>query len=473
MITLSFSSGLKWVENNIVWGIPLIILILLVGIVLTIKLKFLQLKHLGKSLKCIVKNDDIGSGEVSSFGALCVSMAATLGTGKIVGVAIAISVGGPGALFWMILAALFGMATSYAEGFLSIKYRKFESDGSVTGGPFTYIEEGMGKKWIPLAKCFAIFGCLAGVMGTGTMTQMNSITDSVISVFDPDKVNVINLFGTPFPIAGIIAAVIVTILSAIAIIGGIERISKVASVLVPFMAVTFLVSCLAVVVFNITEVPNALLIIVKEAFNFKAAFGGAAGAGIMIAMKEGVSKGIFSNEAGLGSAPIALSTSKSNDAVKTGFRCMSTTFIDTMILCLTIGLGIVIIGEYQTSEGINITINTFVKGLNIPHLLGSIIVMFCIVTFAFTTIIGWNVYGEKCIAYLTKNSKKAVFIYKLIYIFFVAIAPFLTLDLIWTIASICNGLMAIPNLIAVLCLSNVIKKDTNEYFNTQKKESLN
>ena len=225
MITLSFSSGLKWVENNIVWGIPLIILILLVGIVLTIKLKFLQLKHLGKSLKCIVKNDDVGSGEVSSFGALCVSMAATLGTGKIVGVAIAISVGGPGALFWMILAALFGMATSYAEGFLSIKYRKFESDGSVTGGPFTYIEEGMGKKWIPLAKCFAIFGCLAGVMGTGTMTQMNSITDSVISVFDPNKVNVINLFGTPFPIAGIIAAVIVTILSAIAIIGGIERIS--------------------------------------------------------------------------------------------------------------------------------------------------------------------------------------------------------------------------------------------------------
>ena len=473
MITLSISSVFSWIENNIVWGIPLIVLILTVGIILSIRFKFLQIRKLGKSFKCIIQKDNDGKGEVSSFAALCVSMAATLGTGKIVGVAIAISIGGPGALFWMILAALFGMATSYAEGFLSIKYRKITEDGSVIGGPFTYIEEGMGKKWIPLAKCFAIFGALAGVMGTGTMTQMNSITDSIISVFDPNKINVINLFGKSIPVVGIIAAIIVTILAAIAVIGGIERISKVASILVPFMAVTFLVSCLLVVLFNIDQVPNAIGMIIKEAFNFKAAFGGVAGAGILVAMKEGVSKGIFSNEAGLGSAPIALSTSKSNDAVQTGLRCMSTTFIDTMILCLTIGLGIVIIGEYQSSEGINITINTFSKGLNIPQLVASIIVMFCIVTFAFTTIIGWNVYGEKCIAYLTNNNKKAVFIYKLIYIFFVAIAPFLTLDLIWTTASMCNGLMAIPNLIAVLALSKVVKKDTEEYFNNSKKESLN
>lgn len=464
MITLTVDSTLKWVEENIVWGIPLIVLILLVGIVLTIKLRFLQVKHLGKSIKYMIKSDDQGNGEVSSFGALCVSMAATLGTGKIVGVAVAIFVGGPGALFWMIVAAIFGMATKYAEGFLAVKYRKFNDDGSVMGGPFTYIEEGMGSKYKWLAKAFAIFGALAGVMGIGTLTQMNSITESAVMVFDPDKLNTINVLGNDISIVAVITGIIITIPSAIAVIGGIERISKVSVILVPFMAITFFLACIGVIIFNIELVPSALVTIFKEAFNFKAGIGAAAGVGIISAMREGISKGIFSNEAGLGSAPIALASSKSNDPVKTGLVCMSGTFIDTMVLCLTIGLGVVMMGSYQTLKGIPCTIETFSKGLNVSESFASIIVLVCITTFAFTTIIGWNVYGEKCIAYLTNNNKKAVFIYKIIYILFVAVAPYLTLELIWTTSSIFNGLMALPNLVALLALSPVIKKDTEEYF---------
>lgn len=464
MITLTVDSTLKWVEENIVWGIPLIVLILLVGIVLTIKLRFLQVKHLGKSIKYMIKSDDQGNGEVSSFGALCVSMAATLGTGKIVGVAVAIFVGGPGALFWMIVAAIFGMATKYAEGFLAVKYRKFNDDGSVMGGPFTYIEEGMGSKYKWLAKAFAIFGALAGVMGIGTLTQMNSITESAVMVFDPDKLNTINVLGNDISIVAVITGIIITIPSAIAVIGGIERISKVSVILVPFMAITFFLACIGVIIFNIELVPSALVTIFKEAFNFKAGMGAAAGVGIISAMREGISKGIFSNEAGLGSAPIALASSKSNDPVKTGLVCMSGTFIDTMVLCLTIGLGVVMMGSYQTLKGIPCMIETFSKGLNVSESFASIIVLVCITTFAFTTIIGWNVYGEKCIAYLTNNNKKAVFIYKIIYILFVAVAPYLTLELIWTTSSIFNGLMALPNLVALLALSPVIKKDTEEYF---------
>lgn len=465
---LTVSSTLKWVEENIVWGVPLIVLILLVGIVLTIKLRFVQFRHLGESLKYMIHNDDAGKGEVSSFGALCISMAATLGTGKIIGVATAIYWGGPGALFWMILAAIFGMATKYAEGFLAIKYRKIEKDGTVIGGPFTYIEEGMGHKWKWLAVMFAIFGCLAGALGIGTMTQMNSITDSVRSVIDasvaPEKIAMVTIFGVKMPIIVLIVAIVVTIISAVAVIGGITRISKVSVVLVPFMAVGYFLVCLAVVVFNIKSVPGAFVTIFKSAFSIKAGLGAAAGLGIMSAMREGVSKGIFSNEAGLGSSPIALSSAQTNDPIRSGLISMSGTFIDTMILCLTIGLGIVITGTYKDSTGINITIGSFSSGLGISTLASSIIVLLSIATFAFTTIIGWNVYGEKCIAYLFNNNKTAILIYRIIYIIFVGIAPFLTLDLIWTISSIFNGLMALPNLIALLALSPVIAKETKKYF---------
>lgn len=465
---LSMNSVLQWIEKNIVWGIPLIALILIVGIILTIKLKCLQLTHLGEALKSMVANDEAGKGEVSSFGALCISMAATLGTGKIIGVATAIAIGGPGALFWMILAAIFGMATKYAEGYLAIRFRKIEPDGTVMGGPFTYIEEGMGKKWRWLSKMFAIFGALAGVMGIGTMTQMNSITESAVSVFDPNKIHSISVFGNDISIYAIIVGIIVTIISAIAVIGGIDRISKVSVILVPFMAVGYFLACLSVLVFNVGAIPSAFVKVFKSAFDIKAGIGGLAGMGMMNAMREGVSKGIFSNEAGLGSAPIAIASAQSNNPIKEGLACMASTFIDTMVLCLTIGLGVVITGAYETSEGINITINTFTNGLHISNLASAIIVLLSIATFAFTTIIGWNVYGEKCVAYLTKGNKKWVMFYKVLYIIAVGIAPFLTLSLIWTLASIFNGLMALPNLVGLLGLSGIVAKETNDYFKNRK-----
>ncbi len=461
---LAIYDVVSWIEQNIVWGIPLLALLLAAGIVLTVRLRGIQFRKVGKSLKYMVQNEGGGTGEVSSFGALCISMAATLGTGKIVGVATAIYLGGPGALFWMIIAAIFGMATKYAEGFLAIKYRIVNEDGTVTGGPFAYIERGMGNKWKWLAICFAIFGCFAGVMGIGTMTQMNSINESVIQVFDPSLEKTISIFGQNVSIYAIIITAIVTIVGAIAVIGGINRISKISVILVPFMAISYFLICILVVIFKINMLPSALAKIFESAFSFKAGFGALAGVSIMVAMREGISKGVFSNEAGLGSSPIALATSKSNDPVRQGLVNMSGTFIDTMILCLTIGLGIVMTGAYESYEGLEITINTIASGINISYQASAIIVMLSITTFAFTTIIGWNVYGEKCIAYLTNNNKKWILAYKIVYILTVAITPFLTLKLIWSFASIANGLMAIPNLIALIALSGIVAKETKEYF---------
>ncbi len=473
---LSASSVIQYICDNIVWGIPLLILIMTAGLILTIKMRGIQFKHVGESLKYMVSNETSGGGEVSSFGALCISMAATLGTGKIVGIACAIQLGGPGALFWMIVAAILGMATKYAEGFLAIRFRRQKEDGTIIGGPFCYIEDGMGKKWKWLAICFAIFGALACIMGIGTMTQMSSICDSVVSVFDPEKTNTVNIIGVSVPIASIIICAIVTILSAFAIIGGIKRISKMSSILVPVMAIGYFLVCLAVVLFNINKVPSALLTIVKEAFNFKAAFGGAAGFGILVALRQGVSKGVFSNEAGLGSAPIALASAQTDNPVNEGMVCMASTFIDTMVLCLTIGIGIVITGSYNVGEnvkGIEIAVNTFSIGLHIPHLPAAIIVMLSISTFAFTTIIGWNVYGEKCMEYLTNNNKVVLYIYKVIYITTIAITPLLSLETIWNIASMFNGLMALPNLIGLIALSGLVAKETISYFKNRKNKKEN
>jgi len=475
VLLASINDVLTWINDNIVWGIPLMALILIVGALLTFKLRGIAFTKVGQAMKIMMKNDNEGVGEVSSFGALCISMAATLGTGKIIGVASAIQLGGPGALFWMMVAAILGMSTKYAEGFLAIRFRKKNPDGSVIGGPFMYIENGLGKKFKWLAIMFAIFGAFAGVMGIGTMTQMNSINDSVVSVFDPGLKYTVNIFGNDVSIVAIVITAIVTIFAAIAVIGGITRISKVSTILVPFMAIGFFLVCLAVVLFNITEIPSALVSIFTNAFSFKAGAGAVAGIAIMAAMRQGISKGIFSNEAGLGSTPIAMASAKTDNPVEQGLACMGTTFIDTMVLCLTIGLGIVITGAYNVEgvEGVNITINSFATGLNISHLASAIIVMVSIVTFAFTTIIGWNVYGEKCVAYLTNNSKKWLLVYKIVYVASVAVTPFLTLSLIWTISQIFNGLMALPNLVSLLLLSGLVAKETNDYFKNNKKQKVN
>ena len=299
--------------NDFICGIPLIILIMTCGIILTIRGRGLQFRHLGKALKFMVKNENDGDGEVSSFAALCTALSATIGTGNIVGVATAIAAGGPGALFWMILAALLGMATKYTEGFLAIKYRKVDSEGHYLGGPFYYIENGMGKKFKWLAKLFAIFGVFVGLFGIGTFTQINGITSAVNNFFTSDIAFTISN-EHKISWATIIAGVIVTIFAALVIIGGIKRISKVSEIIVPFMAILYISFALLLIIMNITKIPSAVTTIIKSAFGLDAVAGGALGS-MLIAMQKGVARGIFSNEAGLGSAPIAAAAAQTKEPV--------------------------------------------------------------------------------------------------------------------------------------------------------------
>ncbi|MGN0583817.1 MAG: alanine/glycine:cation symporter family protein, partial [Ruminococcus sp.] len=328
--------------DDFVWGIPLIVLIMACGLLLTIRGRGLQFLHLGKALKFMVKNEKGGEGEVSSFAALCTALSATIGTGNIVGVATAIAAGGPGALFWMIVAALLGMATKYAEGFLAIKYRTVDSEGHYLGGPFYYIEKGMGAGWKWLAKLFAVFGVLAGLLGIGTITQINGITSAVNNFFTSDIAFTIGSGENIHEIswATIIAGAAVTLLAALVIIGGIKRISSVSQVIVPFMAVLYIIFALILIFMNITKIPDAVVTIVKSAFNLKPVAGGAIG--MMIAMQKGVARGIFSNEAGLGSAPIAAAAAQTKEPVRQGLVTMTGTFIDTVIVCTMTGLAIVI-----------------------------------------------------------------------------------------------------------------------------------
>jgi len=454
--------------NNYVWGLPLIFLIMATGIILTVRMKGIQIRRLPLALKYMVKNEDGGKGEVSSFAALCTSLSATIGTGNIVGVATAIGVlaGGPGALFWMWIAAVLGMATKYAEGFLAIKYRTIDKEGHVLGGPFYYIENGMGKKWKWLAKIFAFFGACVGLFGIGTFSQVNGITNAVKGFFDPNGNNTVSLLGNEYSIAVVIAGAVVAVCAAFVIIGGIKRISDVAQVVVPFMAITYILACTLLIVCNAEKLPNAFVTIIESAFGMKAAAGGVF-ASIMIAMQKGVERGIFSNEAGLGSAPIAASAAKTKDPVRQGLVSMTGTFIDTVVICTMTGLSIVMMGSWadKNLEGVAVTIDAYQKGLDfLPSQVSAFILMACLVFFAFTTILGWNYYGERCLEYFTNRNGIAVKVYRILYIAAVAIGPYMTVEAVWTIAGIFNGLMAFPNIIALLSLSGVVSRETNEYF---------
>lgn len=458
--------------DEIVWGLPLIILIMAVGFFLTFRLRGIQLGHLIKALKYMVKNEEGGEGEVTSFGALCTALSATIGTGNIVGVATAVGIlaGGPGALFWMWIAALLGMATKYAEGFLAIRYRKIDKDGHVLGGPFYYIENGMGQKWKWLAKVFAFFGACVGLFGIGTFTQVNGIASAVQNFFDPNKSNTINIFGGEYSIAIVITAFVLTICVGLVVIGGIKRISSVSQVVVPFMAIIYIVSALVIIITNVDKLPDALGLIVRDAFGLEAVAGGAV-ASMAIAMQKGVARGIFSNEAGLGSAPIASAAAKTSDPVRQGLVTMTGTFIDTIVVCTMTGLSIVMMGSWanESLEGVQITTDAFVKGLDfIPAQAASFILMLCLVFFAFTTILGWDYYGERCLEYLSNGSKGAVKVYRWLYILAVFIGPYMTVSAVWTIADIFNGLMALPNIIALFALSGVVAKETREYFKKNK-----
>ena len=458
--------------DGVVWGLPLIILILVTGIFLTVRLGLLQVRYLGKALKFMVKNEEDGHGEVTSFGALCTALSATIGTGNIVGVATAISAGGPGALFWMILTAFLGMATKYSEGLLAVKYRTIDEDGHVLGGPFYYIENGMGKKWTWLAKIFAFFGAGVGLFGIGTFTQVNGISSAVNNFFDSNNAWTVSLFGRTYSWTVVISCLILTFCVALVLIGGIQRISKVAQVIVPFMAATYFLAGILIILFNITDVPAAILTIVQSAFGLKAAAGGALGA-MVVAMQKGIARGIFSNEAGLGSAPIAAAAARTNEPVRQGLVSMTATFIDTIIICSITGIAIVLTGAYDMGlEGVAVTTKAFQLGLPFPDGVASFILMLCLVFFAFTTILGWDYYSERCLEYLTNGKKKCIKAYRWIYILCVFIGPYMTVSAVWTIADIFNGLMAIPNLIALVALNGVVAKETKDYLDRIKKKEI-
>ena len=457
------------VIDDAVWGLPLICLIMVTGILLTVRLGGVQVRHLGKAFKFMFQDEEDGHGEVTSFGALCTALSATIGTGNIAGVATAIAAGGPGALFWMVVAAFFGMATKYSEGLLAIKYRTIDQDGHVLGGPFYYIENGMGKKWKWLAKIFAFFGAGVGLFGIGTFTQVNSIASAVKNFFDPDMAHTVTVLGNDYSIATVIAGILLTVFVGLVVIGGIKRISKVSEVVVPFMAVLYGVRCLIIVFQNIKAVPGAFAEIISSAFNGSALAGGVMGS-MIVAMQKGVARGIFSNESGLGSAPIAAAAARTKDPVRQGLVSMTGTFIDTIVICTMTGLSIVIAGSWLDPklEGVAITMDAFQKGLPFPGCIATFSLMLCLVSFASTTILGWDYYGERCLEYLCNRNQTAVKVYRWLYILAVFIGPYMTVAAVWTIADIFNGLMAIPNVIALFALSGVIAKETKEYFRLKK-----
>lgn len=442
--------------DTIVWGPPLLILLVGTGVYLTWKLKLLQIFRLPLAVKYIFSNeednDENAKGDVSSFGALCTALSATIGTGNIVGVATAIKAGGPGALFWMWIAAFFGMATKYAEGVLAIKYREVDENGQMSGGPMYYIKNGLGLNW--LANIFAIFGVGVALLGIGTFGQVKSIADAA---------------NIGFNIPIIVTAVVVTILVALVTLGGIKRISKVSEAVVPFMVGLYIVGVLLVLFFNFNKIPAAVSLIIESAFNPQAALGGAVGVTITIAMQRGIGRGVFSNEAGLGSSPIAAAAAKTNSPVRQGLISMTGTFLDTIVICTMTGLVIVITGTFSGSlEGAALTTAAFELGLPIA-VLGKYIVNIGLMFFAFTTILGWNYYGERCIEYLF--GIKGIKPYKLIFIALVAVGSFLPLEMIFIIADIVNGLMALPNLIGLIGLRKVVISETEEYFKELKEKS--
>ena len=430
--------------NTFVWGPPLLLLLVGTGIYLTIRLHLLQVVNLPSALKLIFCAKSDGHGDVSSFKALCTALAATVGTGNIVGVATAIKAGGPGALFWMWLAAFFGMATKYAECLLAVKYRSVDANGNIAGASMYYIEKGLGEKYRPLAIMFAVFGILCAYFGIGTFAQVNSIVEIThISA------------GIPVIYTGIALTVVVTAVT----IGGLHSIANVASKVVPAMALLYFLTTVGILISFADQVPTAIKMVLDSAFNETAAQGGFLGASVMLAMRSGVARGVFSNESGLGSAPIVAAAAKTKWAAEQGLVSMTGTFIDTIIVCTLTGLTLIVTGVWcGPLNGAAMTECAY--NMAFPGF-GSMLLLVALVLFAFTTILGWNYYGERCTEYLF--GVKAIMPYRIIFIMLIASGPFMKLEEIWVLADIVNGLMAIPNLIALLALSGVVVAETKAY----------
>ncbi|WP_077624323.1 alanine/glycine:cation symporter family protein [Sediminibacillus massiliensis] len=433
--------------SGYVWGAPLLILLVGTGIYLTIRLGFLQIRTLPYALKLAFspeKQDKKSKGDISHYQALTTAMAATIGTGNIAGVATAVVLGGPGAVFWMWITALFGMATKYAEAILAVKYRVTDSNGQMSGGPMYYLEKGLNAKWLGIL--FAIFGSFAA-FGIGNMVQSNSVSD---------------VLETSFNVPTWVTGIILTVLVGMVIIGGIKSIGKVTSFFVPIMAAFYVLGGLIIIIMNLDLVPSALGTIFSDAFT-----GSAIGGGILgTVIRYGVARGVFSNEAGLGSAPIAAAAAKTDYPGRQALVSMTQVFIDTIIVCTITGLTIVMAGQYTGGlDGADLTSESF--GIFLGNT-GTYIVAIGIIFFAFSTLVGWSYYGEKCFGYLF--SEKAIPFYRIVFVLFVFVGSVAALDIVWGVADIMNGLMAFPNLIGLLGLSGVVAAETKRFLNIAKEE---
>jgi AGCS family alanine or glycine:cation symporter len=430
--------------NAVVWGPLMLILLLGTGIFLTIGLRGMTIARIPYAFRQLFKGrKGSGEGEISPSNALMTALSSTVGTGNIAGVATAIGIGGPGALFWMWCTAVVGMATKYAEAVLAVKFRETDNTGKKVGGPMYYIKNGLGQRWKPLAILFALFGSLAG-FGLANTVQSNTVSQVLL-----------NNFAIPTVASGLI----MTLLVALVLLGGIKRIANVAGKLVPLMASIYLLSTLIILAMHITEIPSALWLIVDSAFNGSAATGGFAGATVMSALRMGVSRGIFSNESGLGSAPIAHAAAETNSPVRQGTIAMLGTFIDTLIICTMTGLVLIVTGLWSSDlQGAAMTLQVFDN--NLP--LGGSILAICIALFAFTTMLGWSYYGERCAQFLF--GAKIVIPFRVLWVIGVFVGTQMSLGMVWKMSDALNGLMAIPNLIALLLLSPVVFKLTRQYF---------
>jgi len=435
--------------NGIVWGWPMLVLILGVGIFLSLGLKLMPIIRIGSGFKLLWKGrTSAEDGEIPPYQALMTAMSATVGTGNIAGVATAVFIGGPGALFWMWVTALVGMATKYAEAVLAVNYREVDANGNHVGGPMYYIKNGMGKKWAWLGTAFAIFGAIAG-FGIGNTVQSNSIAQ----VLDSN-------FGMSPLLVGLVLMVIV----GLVLIGGIKRIGKVAGALVPLMALGYVACGLLVLALSADQLGHAFELIFTHAFSPIAAQGGFAGAAVWAAIRFGVARGVFSNEAGLGSAPIAHASAQTNNPVRQGLVAMLGTFLDTLVVCSITGLVIITSGTWtQGDSGAALTSAAFAQTL---PTLGNYVVAIGLALFAFTTIIGWSVYGERCVEYLFGVG--AILPYRVLWVVAVPIGAGMDLNFVWLVADTLNAMMALPNLIALVALSPVVFKLTRTYFSDQK-----
>ncbi len=460
---MSFFAGLTLLRD-LLWRGPLLALLPAAGLLLSWKLGLIQLRRLPEALRLLAaREEDGGAGEVSPFAALCTALSATIGTGNIVGVATAVGIlaGGPGALFWMWLSAFFGMAVKYAEGFLAVRFRVTMPDGSARGGPFYYMERGLSRPG--LGKAFALCTALAGVLGIGTMTQMSGIAEAAELFLDPAGADAVLLFGNSYTRVRILCGLAVGICATLVILGGAQRIARTATLVVPLMAGLYIGSTGLILLTHAGEIPGAVRLVLESAFGVRAAVGGG-GAAMLLAMQHGVARGVFSNEAGLGSAPIAAGSARTKDPVRQGLITMTGTLIDTLILCTMTGLTLIVMGSWRDTslEGVAMTLDAFERGLwFLPPGVSDGLLAISLTAFAFTTILGWCFYGERSIEYLTRGRAPGlVRAYRVAYLATVFAAPYIRAAVVWTMADVLNAMMALPNLIALFGLADLVARET-------------